>query len=55
MSFARLAASNVLQFPAERHSDKLPPRLRAALIAGSSAGLWAVIVVFGYYIAGRLV
>jgi hypothetical protein len=40
------------QLPA---GDKLPLRMRTALIVGSAAGLWAVVLVAGYYIASALI
>jgi hypothetical protein len=58
MSFVQAAAPNVLRFPVERRGDKLPPRIRTALIAGSAAALWAVVLLAGYagyYVVGALV
>jgi hypothetical protein len=59
MSFVHAAAPNVLQFPVERRDDKLPDklplRIRTALIAGSAAVLWAVVLLAGRYLVGALI
>jgi hypothetical protein len=67
MSFAQVASpvayqlplerigETVAQLPVDRHGDKLPLRMRTALIVGSAAGLWAVVLVAGYYIASALI
>jgi hypothetical protein len=67
MSLARVASPTAYQLPLEhvgktliqlppgRRGDKLPLRMRTALVVGSSAGLWAVVLVAGYYIASALI
>jgi hypothetical protein len=55
MSFVHAAAPNVRHFPTVRRGERLPLRLRTAIILGSAAGLWAVLLFAGYYIIGAFV
>jgi hypothetical protein len=64
MSFAQVASPVAYQLPLEHvgesvgqlpAGDKLPLRLRTALIVGGAAGLWAIVLVAGYYIASALI
>ncbi|MDB5408283.1 MAG: hypothetical protein JWL84_3195 [Rhodospirillales bacterium] len=55
MSFVHAASPRALRFPVEHRGDKLPLRIRTALIGGSAAALWAVVLIAGYYIVTALV
>jgi hypothetical protein len=55
MSLVHAASSRALQFTVKRHGDKLPLRIRTALIAGTAAALWAAALLACYYIATALV
>jgi hypothetical protein len=58
MPFVQAASPNVLRFPTARRCDKLPPRVRTALIAGGAAALWAAVLLAGYagyHVVGALV
>jgi hypothetical protein len=55
MSFVQAAAPSVMRFPAERRGDKLPLRIRTALVAGSATALWAIVLLAGYYVVGALI
>lgn len=67
MSLARVASptayqlplehvgETLVQLPAGRRGNKLPLRMRTALIVGSSVGLWVILLVAGYYVASALI